>query len=295
MEIQEEHGNDAFVRGMDRVPKETQAARAECLEEFLTAGIEVVKINKMRGYLERRMGVSLTESRKLMNQYLPPLKLKELKTLKSEFKGELIGVYHDGTTHGGECFTIVFRACLPGFIFRICCARVRFLRGSMNANQISAELIDCIASYSQVTAARPRAATASEPVRPPHARRRRLRRPPALARPPALTHPSPPRLLTSQMPVADVLAMMSDCVSANIASYRDSLAGPFPHSEHNGCIPHTGSHVGENMDTPHVDEFMVFYNMCVGMSNYAQVLFAEVTGHAGKKKSGTRWFSANDV
>ena len=51
--------------------------------------------------------------------YIPPLKLKEEKILRSEFKGEFVGVYHDGTTHQGESFAIVFRACLPGFIFRI--------------------------------------------------------------------------------------------------------------------------------------------------------------------------------
>ena len=68
---------------------------------------------------------------------------------------------------------------------------------------------------------------------------------------------------------------MSDCVAANIASFRDSLAMPFQHSDHNGCLPHTGSHVGEHLETPHVDEFMGYYNLCVGQSNYAKVIFAE--------------------
>ena len=43
-----------------------------------------------------------------------------------------------------------------------------------------------------------------------------------------------------QFSVADVLAWMSDCIAANLASYRDSLKGPFPYSDHNGCLPHTG-------------------------------------------------------
>ena len=98
-----------------------------------------------------------------------------------------------------------------------------------------------------------------------------------------------------QFPVADVLAWMSDCVAANIASYRDSLKGPFPYSDHNGCLPHTGAHVGEAMETPHVDEFMGHYNSIVGTSNYAVVHFSEITGYTAKKKSATRWFSTNDV
>jgi len=88
---------------------------------------------------------------------------------------------------------------------------------------------------------------------------------------------------------------MSDCVAANIASYRDSLKGPFPYSEHNGCLPHTGAHVGEAMETPHVDEFMGYYNAIVGTSSYAVVYFREITGYTAKKKSATRWFSTNDV
>ena len=88
---------------------------------------------------------------------------------------------------------------------------------------------------------------------------------------------------------------MSDCVAANIASYRDSLKGPFPYSEHNGCLPHTGAHVGEAMETPHVDDFMGHYNAIVGTSNYAVVHFSEITGYTAKKKSATRWFSTNDV
>ena len=132
-----------------RVPEEAQLARAECLEEVLKAGIPAFKIDKLRPYLERRMSISLSHSSHLTRTYVPALKLKEEKTLRSEFKGAFIGVYHDGTTHQGESFAIVFRACLPGFVFRVCCVRLRFLRGSMTADQISAELIDCIAAHMQ--------------------------------------------------------------------------------------------------------------------------------------------------
>ena len=134
---------------MERVPEATQVARAECLEETLKAGIPVFKVDKLRPWLEKRMGVSLTQSNNLVQAYLPPLKLKEHKTLMSEFRGELIGVYHDGTTHNGESFCIVFRACKSGFVFKVCCVRVHWLRGSMSADQISATLITTIASEMQ--------------------------------------------------------------------------------------------------------------------------------------------------
>ena len=88
---------------------------------------------------------------------------------------------------------------------------------------------------------------------------------------------------------------MSDCVASNIKSYRETLASAFPYSDHNGCLPHTGSHVGEALDTPHLDEFMGLYNVSVGLSNYAVVLFAEVTGTTPRRSSQTRWFSSNDV
>ena len=53
--------------------------------------------------------------------------------------------------------------------------------------------------------------------------------------------------------------------------------------------------MGEHMDTPVVDEFMGLYNAAVGTSNKAIVFFGQVTGHAAKRKSATRWFSTSDV
>ena len=86
----------------------------------------------------------------MMRTFVPPLKLKEEKLLKAEFKNELVGCYHDGTTHNGESFAVVYRACKPGFVFRICCVRLRFLRGSMTAPQISSILLDTCLAFMQV-------------------------------------------------------------------------------------------------------------------------------------------------
>ena len=154
----------------------------------------------------------------------------------------------------------MFRACKKGFKFRVCAVRVRFLRGSMSADQISAELIDTIASHMQLS-------------------------------------------------VADVLAWMTDCVAANLASYRDSLAGPFPYALHESlmllllcltlsvalyvqvlgpqCLSsaHGQPRRRGHGHAPHVDEYMGYYNRIVGQSNYAIVHFAEITGCTPRRKS----------
>ena len=100
---------DVRAKGLEGVPRAAQLLRAETLEEILTAGIEVSKIDKLRSWIERRMGFQLTRSDALMNEYLPPLRIKELNTLRSEFSGDdvFIGMYHDGTTHNGESFAQV--------------------------------------------------------------------------------------------------------------------------------------------------------------------------------------------
>ena len=100
--VKEEHGPSAKVVGMELTPMEMLKDRAECLEETLKAGIPVYKIDKLRPYLERRMGISLTRSDELSATFIPPLKLKEEKLLRDEFKDEYVGVYSDGTTHCGE-------------------------------------------------------------------------------------------------------------------------------------------------------------------------------------------------
>lgn len=145
-----EHGDGAKISGLEQVPEETQIKRAECLEEFLKAGVEVLKLDALRPYLERSAGFSLTGQQHMMTTYLPPLKIKEEKQLRAEFKGEFVGVYHDGTTHHGESFAVVYRACKPGFVFRISCVRVDFLRGSMSAAQISSTLLHICCVHMQV-------------------------------------------------------------------------------------------------------------------------------------------------
>ena len=145
-----EQNADAKVNGLQVVAEEVQIARAECLEEMLKAGVEPRKLDLLRPYLERISCIALTGRQHMVTTFMPPLKIKEEKTLRAEFKGEFIGCYHDGTTHNGESFAVVYRCCKPGFIFRVCCVRVHFLRGSMTAAQISSKLLQTCAVHMQV-------------------------------------------------------------------------------------------------------------------------------------------------
>jgi hypothetical protein len=92
-----------------------------------------------------------------------------------------------------------------------------------------------------------------------------------------------------------VLAFMSDCAAPNFAAYNDGLKEMYPYADCNGCLPHTGHHVGQKLETPNVNEFMLLYNACVGHSTLARMLFRESTGKAPLRCSKTLWFSINDV
>ena len=162
--VTSEHGDDAQIVGMTQVPQNVQVLRAEALEEFLKAGVEVLKLNELRPYLERISGISLTGRQHMVSTFLPPLKVKEETTLRAEYKNEFVGVYHDGTTHNGESFAVVYRACKPGFVFRICCVRLHFLRGSMTADQISTTLLQTCAVHMQVRTSRCRHCSAPPSV-----------------------------------------------------------------------------------------------------------------------------------
>ncbi len=56
--------------GFAQVPETVQVIRAELLQEMLRAGIEVKKVNKIRGWLERRMSVPLLDADHLVRQYI---------------------------------------------------------------------------------------------------------------------------------------------------------------------------------------------------------------------------------
>ena len=90
------------VVGLIDVPEEVQAFRAEVLEELLKAGIAPNKINRLRNFLTRRCGISLTRADHLIEVFLQPLRIKEKATFRREVKDEDVGIANDGTTHNGE-------------------------------------------------------------------------------------------------------------------------------------------------------------------------------------------------
>lgn len=96
-----------------------------------------------------------------------------------------------------------------------------------------------------------------------------------------------------------VLAFMPDCCSVNIKAYNKNLALAYPYADFSGCLPHTGNHVGQQLETPDVNEFMPLHNACVGHSHstLALKLFRDATGKMPLRPSvfEARWFSINDV
>jgi hypothetical protein len=127
-----------------------QVARAEFLQELLSAGIEVGKATKLRRWLEGRMGLPLLSDDHLLRQYLGPLKVLEVNTLIAEFKDEFVGVYHDGTTYLGEAFCIILRCVKKDFSTVLRLVKLAFLGGSINNTQISAILMDTICQHMRV-------------------------------------------------------------------------------------------------------------------------------------------------
>ena len=133
-----------IVVGTETISETTQIFR-ELLEEWMDAGIEVNKISNMREFTERKVNDTLSNAKELMRKYFKPLELemKEHELLKSAMMDQFLGVYHDGTTHNGESFCICVRFVTEDFKVHEC-IRVSFLRGSMSAEQITAELVETL-------------------------------------------------------------------------------------------------------------------------------------------------------
>ena len=79
--------------------------RVKVVENFLKAGIPLVKVDSMRGLLEEN-GLRLTHSSHLAD-YIPLLLQQEKQLIRSEFEDEYVSVIFDGTTRNGEALAIV--------------------------------------------------------------------------------------------------------------------------------------------------------------------------------------------
>ena len=132
------------------IAEQTKVFRAETLEEYLKAGVEVWKVNEMRPWLERRCGHTLTRSDHLMESFLPPLKLKHMNKIRAEAKDQLVGVCTDGTTHEGEAFAVTLRWMTDNVDFKRRALRIHFLEASMDNEAISSLLVTTVARDGQI-------------------------------------------------------------------------------------------------------------------------------------------------
>ena len=82
-------------------------SRVRVVENFLSAGIPLSKVDRLRGLLEEN-GLRLTHSSHL-SDCIPLLLKQEKEKPHSEFEGDFISAIFDGTTRFGEALAIVVR------------------------------------------------------------------------------------------------------------------------------------------------------------------------------------------
>lgn len=103
------------------------------------------KLNRLRPWLEQRIGHTLTRSDHLVSTYISPVALKKLQKTQREVKGQLIGVAVDGTTHNGESFCIIVRwLCNETAKVKRRAISIKWYRASMINTEISAAIISDI-------------------------------------------------------------------------------------------------------------------------------------------------------
>lgn len=136
------------VVGMERVSVSLATFRARTLEAFIACGTPVAKIDRLRPFLEDISDQSLAHSNHLMISYMPILVEKEKETLLVEFgdvESTLFGVYHDGTTYGGEAFCVVVRWVDKHMSIHLRCVAVDILKKTLTGEQICSQLCDVLA------------------------------------------------------------------------------------------------------------------------------------------------------
>ena len=110
-------------RGQDHknstVNLDVEYYRMETVREFMKAGVELSKIDKLRPYLERNSANGLTLSSAANLRYLIPFVHGEIKQkIISETKENLLCVIFDGTTRVDEVMAVIFRFVTDSFQIR---------------------------------------------------------------------------------------------------------------------------------------------------------------------------------
>ena len=120
-EWRQQTGEDEVIKGIissyfeanptatgSSVSTDAQAFRWRVVETFMSAGVPLQKIDKMRTLLERE-GHSLTDSHNLAPLFIPLILDYELNRLKEEIAGRKCSFIFDGTTRLGEASNFVIR------------------------------------------------------------------------------------------------------------------------------------------------------------------------------------------
>ena len=137
--------------GSVNITNDAKLFRAEALREVIQAGIAVEKLDKLRGFLERRVGIALVDSSNLMSTFLQPIRTTELNRLREEVAGQDLGVYWDETTFSGCCMCTCVRYVTEELEFGVRCVDLSFLEASVNNLQISSMLIQILATILRVS------------------------------------------------------------------------------------------------------------------------------------------------
>ena len=138
------------VTGSVTAPEDVQLFRAETLREFIQAGVDVGKIDRLRSHLECKAGMCLTGSNHLMEMYMGPLKKEERDLIREEVADQDVSVAHDGTTHEGEAFAVTLKWLTDDVEFKSCALRAHLLEASLNNEEISRTLITDISQHGQI-------------------------------------------------------------------------------------------------------------------------------------------------
>ena len=139
------------IAGATMVPIQTQLFRAEALQEFLDAGVEVDKLDDLRGFLERHSGHTLSQSSKLVAQFLPALRIKEQAELRDEHKSmdgkpRLISCYFDESPYGGEVFNVITRQVNENLDVVILLIKCFFVKGTLANQEISSLVMQAVST-----------------------------------------------------------------------------------------------------------------------------------------------------
>ena len=142
------------------VSMEQRVYRVKVVEQFLRAGIALVKVDSLRGLLEEG-ALKLTHSSHLAD-YVPVIQGEEKKWIRSEIDGQDVAIIFDGTTRLGEALAVVLRF-FSGWKIQQRLVRISLLAKSMTGEEVAREILTvlstelCIAASHVIAAMRDRA------------------------------------------------------------------------------------------------------------------------------------------